>query len=169
MPLLQHPGPHNFLLASQTRPILPPVGNIQSLVGGMQNGGEDGKQQAKKPAEQSGGVNGGATGSSSGAPPGLAAGQAQQAVDEEEPLYVNAKQYHCILRRRAQRAKLEAKYAMVKRKRYLHESRHQHACRRQRGAGGRFLPKNGVKKTETGKKGGKKDKEKANGASSASK
>lgn len=93
------------------------------------------------------------------------------AAAEESPLYVNAKQFHRILKRRMARQKLEEALRLTSkgRKPYLHESRHNHAMRRPRGPGGRFLTADEVAAMEKGETvpGVNDDKEASNGATSS--
>lgn len=75
--------------------------------------------------------------------------------DEESPHYVNAKQFHRILKRRVARQILDIQLRLTSkgRKSYLHESRHNHAIRRPRGPGGRILTADQVAVMEKGSKG----------------
>jgi len=72
---------------------------------------------------------------------------------EEEPVYVNPKQYERIMKlriKKAQRGMLKNSIVPVDKNKdsYKHLSRHLHAKRRDRGAGGRFLSKEAQKKKD---------------------
>jgi len=58
---------------------------------------------------------------------------------EEEPRYVNAKQYVRIMKMREKRQKRPQRTRTIRK--YMHESRHQHTIKRQRCKNGRFVSK----------------------------
>jgi hypothetical protein len=79
-----------------------------------------------------------------------------QELLEEEPVYVNPKQYERIMKlriKKAQKGMLKNAVMPLERpkdKQYKHLSRHLHAKRRERGTGGRFLSKEAQKKKQEG-------------------
>ncbi len=73
-----------------------------------------------------------------------------KALNDDEYIYVNPKQYLRILQRREKRRKLNIRSRFISvsniseiggKPKYIHESRHKHAMTRQRGKGGRFVGK----------------------------
>jgi hypothetical protein len=66
-----------------------------------------------------------------------------KSLNNNEYIYVNNRQYYRILKRREKRKNLKELYNLneIKRNNYIHESRHKHAMKRERGKGGRFLSK----------------------------
>lgn len=58
-------------------------------------------------------------------------------IVEDEPIYVNAKQFQRILKRRQARQKYDQEHEKADKRKepYMHKSRHDHAKRRARGPG----------------------------------
>ena len=65
---------------------------------------------------------------------------------EDEPRYVNAKQYIRIMKMREKRQKQPDKLKIIKK--YKHQSRHEHAVRRRRCSNGRFVSKSDTDKQD---------------------
>ena len=65
-------------------------------------------------------------------------------VFDEQPILVNPQRYERIIKRRIARDKELKRPEEPVEKPYQHESRHNHACKRQRGPGGIFLAKDVV-------------------------
>jgi len=75
-------------------------------------------------------------------------------AQSNRPTYVNAKQYNRIMKRRDARRIQEEFYRKkqadeLRKRPYLHESRHKHAMKRPRGPKGRFLTKEELGKLDT--------------------
>ncbi|KAI6185274.1 hypothetical protein M3Y98_00005100 [Aphelenchoides besseyi] len=72
-------------------------------------------------------------------PMSIANDSAQQKPSDDSLIYVNVKQYARIVQRRGARAKLLQEGRVSKeRRKFLHQSRHNHALKRIRGSGGKF-------------------------------
>jgi hypothetical protein len=76
---------------------------------------------------------------------------------EDEPRYVNAKQYLRIIKMREKKQQQPSIVKMIRK--YKHESRHEHAKRRQRCENGRFVSKESNEKSGDTKKEEKKNDE----------
>lgn len=68
---------------------------------------------------------------------------------DQPPVYVNARQFHRIVKRRMTRKSQNLHVRKGRSKSYIHESRHRHACNRERGPTGAFLPRPKLQGTAT--------------------